>query len=279
MTVVEALIRVRRMRRRLEGVRLLRAGSRGLLAGSVLALPLLFVGPWAWALPILGAGLGVAFGGRAVRESDAALFLDARARTGERYVTVHSHPRHADAASWAQPLDGALPTLRWPREAAAAPVALFLLFAVGLVPTGGEQPIVIAAVADEASGAASEERTSPVEAADELATTQPLDESARKRVERAIEQAFARPEERAAARAELDKAAGGAQEARDRLADALREGAGALGGESDASRSETGTNRTRLDDARVASPYPDQSEYLRAFQVELARLQNEGESK
>jgi hypothetical protein len=95
-------------------------------------------------------------------------------------------------------------------------------------------------------------------------------------LEGAIEQAFARPEERQAARAELARARAGDLAARERLAKALLEGAGALA-ESGAAPRSTGKPAAG-NDAGIApsSPYPGEAAFLRAYDVEVARLTRRG---
>jgi hypothetical protein len=276
-----ALLLVRRTRRRLEGLRLLRAGARGaaLLAAGAIVVVLLGKAAgggasWAWWLPLAGAlgGLAVAISRHAIAPVSAALFLDARNGTQERFTTLWARPSSPNAPRWAEELvEARVPTLTWPREAGLVPVALFLLFAAGLIPTGSEPRESFAIVSESESAPAEEAAGDPEAAAKQLAEERPLGAEQSKAIERAIEAAFARPEERARARAALVKAKGGDLAASERLGKALVEGAGALG-EPSASRPETANAADAEIDARLISPYPEEYQYLRAYRVERARL-------
>jgi hypothetical protein len=267
------------MRRRLEGLRLLQAAARGalVLAAGALLLVLLRAGnAWTWWLPLAGAvgGVGYALTRRAIAPASAAIFLDARNGTAERFTTILSKPSSKYAGRWAIELAGArIPRLAWPREAGLVPVALFLLFAAGLLPAAQEPEAFLIADEQETEPAA-EASGDPDAAAERLGEKGALGPAESKAIERAIEAAFARPEERARARAELVKAKGGDVVAREQLGKALVEGAGALGGEN-GSRPETAGGRETGIDARLVSPYPEEYEYLRAYRVERARLLRE----
>jgi hypothetical protein len=281
-----ALALVRRTRRRLEGLRLLQAAARGalMLTGGSILLVLLGkatggVVPAAFALPAVGllAGLGVALAQPRIRPVDAALLLDARLRTEERFTTLVSNPSSPCAPRWAAEIaaDPRALALRWPRDAGLVPVALFLLFTATLIPARGAAEPGLPLAAQPAESAPSEPSPGePDAAAKRLAGSDALGPAQQREVERAIEAAFARPEERAAARAELVKAAGGDATARERLGAALLEGAGALG-EPGTSRTGTTSADEARPDARLASPYPEEYEYLRAYRIEKARLLRE----
>jgi len=279
-----AVALVRRTRIRLEALRWQRAACRGALLGTGVAFILVLLGKaagsavaGAWWFPVAGlvAGSFWALFRRGIDMAGAALLLDARWRTGELFTTVLSRRESPRAAEWAGALDekrGAL-SLPWPREAGLLPVALFLLFAATLIPAGGEPAPVIAVPADggEKSAQKTPSEGDPEAAAERLEEGRALSPDEKRSVEEAIEAAFARPEERARAR-ELLEAAGGDAAARERLGEALLKGAGALGEQSRSGAIDGGGVEV---DARLASPYPDHWEYLRAYRVEKARLLRE----
>ena len=294
---------VRRARRQLEALRLLRWASRGALLGAALALMLLLLDKatagsvvslaFGWWLPLFGAlaGLGAALARPSIEPVAAALYLDRRCGTDERFVTLWSLPRSAHATEWAKALASVrrLPHLPLPREAGLLPVGLFLLFAASLLPAAdGAEHSQGAGALDETSEAApsegaqpGEKRIQPERGEQLLRERVALTDAARDEIERAIERGFVRPEERAAARAELARALAGDVSARDRLANALLEGAGALG--ENAGPSEKSKSATRVapaaaaagaagDDGAAVSPYPDDVRFLRAYRIERARL-------
>jgi len=282
-----ALTLVRRTRRRLEGLRLLRAAARGALVGAAIALVLVLLGkalgrpePAAWWLPLAGAlaGLGVAAARGAIGLVPAALFLDARLHTDERFTTLLARPGSPLAPRWAMELEGhaRIPALVWPREAGLVPVALFCLFAATLVPAAGGSGEEFANAGETAPSPASAEPAEhapadPDAAAQALSGASELSPERRREIERAIDESFARPEDRTRARAELARAEGGDAAARERLGEALLEGAGALGG-AESSRGGTTAPGASGVDARLSSPYPGEYEFLRAYRVAKARL-------
>ena len=285
-----ALAFVRRTRRRLEGLRMLKAGARGALVLAAAAIPFVLLGSrsgWTWWLPVAGAlgGLVAAWARERIAPASAALFLDAASGTEERFTTIWSNPDSPSADRWANELGGArpVPALAWPREAGLLPVALFLLFAAGLLPSGSgdDDALVVAVAEDPEPGESKPEspRGDPDAAASRLDESRPLATAERKAIERAIEAAFARPEERRRARAELTKAAGGDAAAAERLGDALVEGAGALLGEPALSRPEAAGDAENEIEARMNSPYPQEYEYLRAYTIELARLRRKEQDR
>jgi len=292
-----ALFMVRRARRQLEALRLLRWASRGALLGAALALLLLLAGravadsvaplAWGWWLPLFGAlaGLGAALARPSIEPVAAALYLDRRCGTDERFVTLWSLPRSGHAMEWATALASVrrLPHLPLPREAGLLPVGLFLLFAASLLPVAdGAEHSQAAGALDGTSEAAPsegakprEKRVQPERGERLLRQRGALTDAAREEIERAIESGFVRPEERAAARAELARALAGDVSARDRLANALLEGAGALGenaGPSEKAKAGTRAAPAAGDDGAAVSPYPDDVRFLRAYRIERARL-------
>jgi len=218
---------VRRARARLEAVRLLKAASRGVLAGGAAGLALLVVMkalpsltnvallPWT----LLGAGAAVAtlfaaFGPRIGLDA-AALFLDQRLQTKERIVTSLSCPPGPFADRLEQELEGvrALPRFPFPREAAFVPAALFLIFAAGLLPESrGEAAPEREAVAFtpvEAVGMRGGEAPDVSETLEKMALGTHLDEAQLEELRQAIDRTLHRPEDRAAAKETLEKAAAG----------------------------------------------------------------------
>ena len=231
---------VRRVRRRLEAVRLMKASARGALAGGAAGVVVLLVmkanPAWpvvhavAWAL--LGAGalsglLHAILLRKSVDPLGAALFVDRRLGTHERVVTVFSCPASPFTERAAAEIEAALPRFPFPREAALVPVALFSLFAAGLLPeagAGARGTSVIGPVGMSA-GASGTAATAPVEIPPgtlrELAKGNPPAAAERTRIEEAIERRLRRPEEREAAREALARAAEGDAEAAKEVARAL----------------------------------------------------------
>lgn len=308
MTPGSALALVRRTRVRLEGMRLVRSASRGALVATAAAILLLVLdrlastsvpATWLWALPGLGAVIGTAYAltQHRVEAVSTALFLDARFSTNERFVTLWSNRDSSLAPRWATELGDDRPTPRivWPREAGLAPVALFVLFVAGLLPAPEADASVVVPVqeskaADNEAAATSEggsRKSDPEQAAKTLRTRlrtgRALTSKEIAAVREAIQETFARPEDRRRAQSELSAAmsaatTAGSEESAERLALALIKGAGALGdsgGDSGGIANGSASNGASSGDtpgARFASPYRDEMEYLRAYQVELARL-------
>ena len=109
-----ALSLVRATRRRLESMRLLRGASRGALVACGLGLVLLLLekasiqalmpAGLGWWLALAGALAGVAatLFRPAIPVAVAALYLDERCATEERFVTLWSLPDDPHAAGWAR---------------------------------------------------------------------------------------------------------------------------------------------------------------------------------
>jgi len=293
-----ALAMVRGARRQLETLRVLRGASIGALLAAALGLLLVLLDKataaavlpalGAWWLTLAGALTGAAatIARPAIPAVAAALYLDRRCGTEERYVTLWSLPgdRHAD--EWARGVSDVqrLPRIPLPREAGLVPVALFLLFGAELLPTASASTPMsreavartteAAAVPDAPAASRNEDMAGKRidDAAKTLRKPGALDPRAAEKIERAIDEAFARPEERKAARVELEKARRGDRGAQERLAKALLDGVGTL------AESERGPIVPRAPATNGApgtatsSPYPEEAAFLRAYDVELARL-------
>jgi len=290
-----ALSLVRAARRQLESLRVLRGASRGALIAAALGLLLLLLEKapggsvlptsLAWWLTLAGALAGVVATRLrpAIPVAAAALYLDQRCHTEERFVTLWSLPDNAHASEWARDVASVtrVPRVALPREVGFVPVALFLLFGAGLLPSAtAEVPEKTARIVDVP------EQGAPADATDsELESGQRVEDAVRKlrqpevpdrmataQIERAIDAAFVRPEERQAARVELARAQAGDRAAAERLAKALLDGAGVLA-ESDPQPDSTHAPKAGSDafGAR-SSPYADEAAFLRAYDVEVARL-------
>jgi hypothetical protein len=217
---------VRRARARLEAVRLLKAASRGVLAGGAAGLALLVAMkafpslstaallPWT----LLGAGAAVATLlaalGRRIGLDAAALFLDQRLQTEERIVTSLRCPPGPFADRLERELEGvrALPRFPFPREAALVPAALFLMFAAGLLPEArGDAAPVREAVALPvvAVGLGGGEVPDVSETLEKMALGTLLDEEQLEELRQAIDRTLHRPEDRAIAKETLERAAAG----------------------------------------------------------------------
>jgi len=255
----QALRLVRRARRRLEAARLSKAASRGALMGAVLGLlslaftraqPML---PWAFLVTGALAGLVQALLGKPIDAAAAALYLDRRLGTSERFVTVATLPPDPLTIRVAEELAGErrLPRSPVPREAALVPLAFFLLFAAGLLPRPREEKrasrFVVAPAAAEDGGA-------EVDAAmlEKLARAERLQPKEAEALREAIEREVRRPEERRAARAALAKAAGGE---------------GASGAE--VLRALEPRTADTKGGALLASAYPEATEFVRAYRRAL----------
>jgi len=291
-----ALSLVRATRRRLESMRLLRGAARGALAAAGLGVVLLLIekatpspllpAGMAWWLALAGALAGVAatLFRPAIPESVAALFLDERCATDERFVTLWSLPDNPHAAQWAMELArvARVPRIALPREVGVVPVALFLLFGAGLLPEAEAETLPqVARIVEGGSQAApakpaAESGRQVDEAAQALRERAIPDAAAVEQLEAAIDRAFVRPEERAAARRELAKARAGDAAARERLAQALVEGAGVLAESPEAPRPAASPAAARVSGNATSSPYPGEEAFLRAYDVEVARLTRRG---
>ncbi len=254
----QALRLVRRARRRLEAVRLAKAASKGAIGGAAAGLlSILFLrGPLPWALMALGAvaGLALALLRRPIGLDAAALYLDRRLGAAERFATVLTRPPDPLTNRVAEELAhlDRLPRTPMPRETALVPLALFLLFATGLLPApreaAAEPPrFVVAAVAEEDAVASADEAT-----LEKLARGERLAPEEAEAVREAIERALRRPEERRAATAALARAAAGEGASGALVLEALEPRAAGPGGA-----------------ALRASAYPEREEFVRAYRQAL----------
>jgi len=257
---------VRRARAGLEAMRLLQGAARGALAGggvgllTLLALKLWPAWPVAvalpWALLSAGAVLGVlvAVTRPRIPMAAAALFLDRRLETHERFVTVVTRPAAgpftdhvaAELAAWRR-----LPRLPFPREAALVPVALFLVFAAGLLPeagAGGAEPV--ATVIVPAGGSGGTEASVPPPEIDD-ATLRELEEGKLARtaaLREMLERRLHRPEDRKAARDALDRALEGDRAAARGVAETVR-----------------ALRQARSGGVMQAAAYPEEEEFLKEY--------------
>lgn len=261
MTALEESLRlVRRARRRLEAVRLLKGASRGALAGAVLGLLALpFGGALPWALLAAGtaAGLAAALLGKPIGAAAAALYLDRRLGTLERFTTVATLPPDPLTIRVAEeiPRPRRLPRSPVPREAALVPLAAFLLFAASLLPRAGEEAPAAATAVVVVPAPADEGGTEVAQATIErLARGERLRPEEAAALREAIDRGVRRPEDRRAAEAALSRAAGGEGASGAEVLKALRPpapGGGAL----------------------LANAYPDREEFVRAYRQALKENQ------
>lgn len=255
---------VHRARTGLDGVRLLQGAARGALFGggvglvALLAMKIHPAWPVApalpWALVLAGGALGglVALARPRIRLAAAALFLDRRLGTDERFVTVVTRPAgpYTDhvVAELAPPRR--LPRLPFPREAALVPVALFLVFAAGLLPEAGAaaaRTFVVVPAPGGGSGAAAE--APPAEIDD--ATLRELEEGRVSRpveLREMLEQRLHLPQERKAARAALERAETGDRAAARDVAETVR-----------------ALRRASRGGVTRAVAYPEEEEFLREY--------------
>jgi len=249
---------VRRARRRLEAARLAKAAARGALAGAALGLLSVPLGrgllPWASMAAGAVVGLALALLKRPIGLDSAALYLDRRLGAAERFATVATRPPDPLTIRVAEELAHVrkLPRTPVPREVALVPLALFLLFATGLLPASREAKpeapgFVAAAAAAEAGAVAADEAT-----LEKLARGERLAPEEAEAVREAIGRALRRPEERRAANAALDRAAGGEGVSGALVLEALKPRAADPKGA-----------------ALRASAYPDQEEFVRAYRRAL----------
>jgi hypothetical protein len=254
---------VRRTRAGLDAVRLLQGAARGALVGGGVGLvALLAMKLWPpvaaalpWALLSAGALLGglVALARPRIPLAAAALFLDRRLDTHERFVTVVTRPAdpftdHVAAELKSRDRRARLP---FPREAALVPVALFLVFAAGLLPEAGaaaEARTYVTVVAP--AGGASAATEAPPPEIDEAVLKQleegRLTQSAELR--EMLEQRLHRPEERHAAREALDRALRGDRAAAGDVAGTVR-----------------ALRQARRGGVTRAAAYPEEEEFLREY--------------
>ena len=286
---------VRRARVRLEGVRLGKAAARGALwaggAGALLTLAskawpgwtLAPVVPWSICLAgaVIGALAARVRGG--VSLEAAALYLDRRLETHEALSTLITRPQSPFAPFIARrfaslPRQPALPV---PREATLLPAALFLLFAVGLVPgaRGDEAPAARPASAVEVpvAGAAAHAPAKPIPDVSPAVARLAKGEAPRAEdagdLRDAIERGVRRPEDRRSALEALSRAEGGDGAASKEVAGALKGLVGARGGDENAApESQDGTvGPGEASSGRARGVvYPGQQEFLRAFRRALS---------
>jgi len=254
-----ALRLVRRARRRLEAVRLLKAASRGALAGAalgLLSLPFATLPLLPWALLAAGAlaGLVAALPGRPIGAAAAALYLDRRLGTHERFTTVATLPPDPLTMHVASeiPLPRRLPRSPVPREAALVPLAAFLLFAASLLPRAqaeapAAEPELVVLPGPAAAGAP---EVDPQTLA-KLAKGEKLKREEAEALREAIEREVRRPEERRAAEAALSRAQGGEGASGAEVLKALRPA-------------------DRRGGMIRASAYPDAEEFVRAYRQALS---------
>jgi hypothetical protein len=260
------LLLVRRARAGLDAMRLLQGAARGALAGggvglvTLLAMKLSPAWPVAaalpWALLSAGALLGllVAVTRPRIPLAAAALFLDRRLETHERFVTVVTRPAAgpftdhvaAELEAWRR-----LPRLPFPREAALVPVALFLVFSAGLLPAAGAgAPGPVTAVIVPAGGAGGTEASAPPPEIDE-ATLRELEEGKLARtaaLREMLERRLHRPEDRKAARDALDRALEGDRAAAKGVAETVR-----------------ALRRARGGGVMRAAAYPEEEKFLKEY--------------
>jgi len=283
-----ALALVRRTRRRLESARLLRAAARGALLALVPALPLAVAGriwpasapgAWApWTLLVAGAvatALSAAFRGR-IGLTDAALFLDRELRTQERFVTVLGLPPGPllDHLAGEIAPRARRPRLPFPREIGYLPAALFVLFAVGLVPAATPAPPV-ATVASGGIALPGESSPDPAPALAKLAAGEAPGETGKAALLGAIEDLLRRPEERARARALLGKAMGGGGADASEEARSLAAMLGGSGGGERGDAEVAGSAAAEAASGAIAvTPYPEEREFLLAYRRHLAGVRD-----
>jgi len=278
---------VGRARGRMEAARLLRGAARGALAGGAagLALSLAMKAlpgiPSTAALPwgvlafgaVAGAAATAARG--ALPSAAAALWLDARLGTRERFATVATRPADAFTDHVARELGdaGALPRVGWPREAALLPAAAFLLFAAGLLPEArparAATPVPAPLPALPASGAAPRDAAALDRLVARLAEGETPDGAAVAILRDEIERAVARPEDRRAALEALDRAAGGDAGAAKEAARALDARMGGAGTQDGASPS-PGVAPAGDGGLGAVAVYPDARELLGEYRRALA---------
>jgi hypothetical protein len=230
------LLLVRRARARLEAARLLKGAARGALAGAALGLPALLLGklfppaapvlPWALVLAGAGAGLLVALLRPGIGLPAAALYLDGRLGTKERFATVATRPRDplldrvaAELAPFRR-----LPRSPVPKELGLVPMALFLLFAAGLLPAraarelGTAPSFAVVPLPGDAGAGTAEDAAAAI---GKLVRGQPPAPEEAAAVRESVER-LRSPEERKAARAALERALAGERAAAEAVEEALR---------------------------------------------------------
>ena len=239
---------VRRGRSRLEAMRFLRAAARGTLAGGALGLVALTaqklglsIPAWApWSLPAAGAVGGLLAAALAPRVPlvSAALYLDERLDTQERLATIVTRDPGRFGPRILAELEGVrrLPRVPLPREFSLVPAALFLLFAVGLLPSANSESGLEADPGREETapaGALREARATRApdvsKAVARLARGDTPDATDVAGLRRAVEEAVFSPEQRRTALSELKRAAAGDGDAAKRVAKILKAALGGAG--------------------------------------------------
>ena len=255
---------VRRARAGLEAIRLLQGAARGALAGAgvglvaLLAMKLWPAWPVAAALPwgLLSAGavLGALVAGTRPRIplAAAALFLDRRLETCERFVTVVTRPADpfTEFVTDELAVRRRLPRLPFPREVALVPLALFLVFAAGLLPEAGAgEARTLLTVAAPAGGMAAATAGSPPEIDDTILKdleqgrlTRPAE------LREMLEHRLHRPEDRKAARDALDRALKGDRAAARDVAETAR-----------------ALRQAKRGGVTRAAAYPEEEEFLKEY--------------
>jgi hypothetical protein len=272
---------VARGRARLEAMRLLRAASRGALAGGALgllaalfarALPphrALAAAPWVLVTLASLAAAAVARARGRVEVGAAALFFDERLGTQGRLATVATRPAGAFTDRVARELHPLPPPPRLPlpREAALLPAALFLVFAAGLLPRGTRAETSAPAPAP-LPGVAAAAETGPAEDVDDLVAAiregRALSPESAAVLADAVDRLLGNPEERRAALDALAKAAGGDAEGAEKAARLLEARVGGRG----AAEATPGAARAGSAEASgwmEATLYAEEQEFLRAY--------------
>jgi len=276
---------VRRGRVRLEAIRIAKAAARGVLLGGGLGLLAVVVdrlavglalpGWLAWVFPAVGAcGFGVAAAVRGRIDLVAtALLLDDRLGTDQRITTLVAAEPGPFLPRVLAGLEGVerLPRLPFPREIPLVPAALFLLFVAGLLPAAnGEEAAERAWVgrAESPVDAASAPQPDVRDAVKRLARGEaPATASSVSRLREAIDKGLHRPEDRHAARAELDRAIRGDGAAAREVAARLEalQGGGGLSGELEGHR----LGAVGAEGGRRGELYPEDTDLVLAYRRAL----------
>lgn len=279
---------VRRGRARLEAMRFLRGAARGTLAGGAFGLVALAaqklglsIPAWApWSLPAAGAvgGLVAAALSPRIALVSAALYLDDRLDTHERLVTIVTRDPGRFGPRILAELEGVqrLPRVPLPREFSLVPAALFLLFAVGLLPNAngepgfaadpGSQETFLAGAFREAGAMRAPDVSKAVARLARGDTPEAADVAG---LRHAVDEAVFSPEQRRTALSELKRAAAGDGEAAKRVAKILK---AALGGSGETGEP-TPDRVVRNGDgggAATATVYPKHRELVLAYRRALA---------
>jgi hypothetical protein len=278
---------IARARARLEATRLLKAGSRGILAGSALGLAVLVlmkavptvgvVAALPWALLAAGAvgAAALAAARPGIRPTSAALYLDEHLGTEQRIVTLLScreGPFVARIERELEPLRG-LPRLPFPREAALVPAALFLVFAAGLLPAAAAEPGAPSRFVPAASPTAVGEG-SPLPdlggTVEKMAAGGAPAAEEMTGLREVIDRALHRPEDRRAAQEALERASGGDAAASKELAGMLETLEGGSGSEPDGAPATTTTNNESGQAVHSVTAYPEARDFLLEYRRKLS---------